>query len=104
MTKLEEKLATVTKACDQHAKNEERLREDLVKESQVRQTVESEWNAKADQHKVETERLQSQLLKSEEILESLKVSYSANYKVTLHYLFRYDTINKQHPVLPVHLF
>ena len=52
-----------------------------MKESQVRATVEAEWNAKADQHKCETELLQEQLQKSEEILESLRSCYTANYKV-----------------------
>jgi len=82
VVKLQEELARVTKQCEVHAKNEERLRDELVKESQVRQTVESEWNNKADQHKSETDTLSAQLQKSEEILESLKMSYTTNYKAT----------------------
>ena len=81
LTKLQEELEIVKRECESHAKSEDRLKEELVKESQVRATVEAEWNAKADQHKCETELLQEQLQKSEEILESLRSCYTANYKV-----------------------
>merc|ERR1719268_34178 len=82
LTKLQEELEIVKRECESHAKSEDRLKEELVKESQVRATVEAEWNAKADQHKCETELLQEQLQKSEEILESLRSCYTANYKAT----------------------
>ena len=81
LTKLQEELEIVKRECESHARSEDRLKEELVKESQVRATVEAEWNAKADQHKCETELLQEQLQKSEEILESLRSCYTANYKV-----------------------
>ena len=65
-----------------HAKNEEKLKEELDKESEFRQKVESEWNERAEQHRNEVERFNSQLQKSETVFEQLRLSYQNLYQST----------------------
>ena len=65
-----------------HVKNEEKLKEELGKESEFRQKVESKWNERAEQHRNEVERLNSQLQKSETVFEQLRVGYQTLYKST----------------------
>ena len=65
-----------------HAKNEEKLKEELATESEFRQKVESEWNERADQHKAEVEILYSQIKKAETIFEQLRLSYETLYQST----------------------
>ena len=68
--------------CNSHAKNEERLKEELGKESEFRQKVENEWNERAEQHKTEVERLNSQIKEAENLFKQLRVSYETLYQST----------------------
>ena len=68
--------------CEMHAKQEEKLSEELGKESEFRQKVECEWNERAEQHRNEVERLNSQLQKSETVFEQLRLSYQTLYQST----------------------
>ena len=65
-----------------HAKQEEKLTEELAKESEFRQKVESEWNERAEQHRNEVEQLNSQLQKTETVFEQLRLSYQTLYQST----------------------
>ena len=65
-----------------HAKNEEKLKEELGKESEFRQKVESEWNERAEQHKTEVDRLNSQIKEAENVFKQLRLSYEALYQST----------------------
>ena len=76
------RLSELSQKCDLHAKNEVKLTEELAKESEFRQKVESEWNERADQHKSEVELLNSQIRKAEHIFEQLRSSYETLYKST----------------------
>ena len=68
--------------CDAHAKNEEKLKEELGKESEFRQKVESEWNERAEQHKTEVERLNCQIKEAENVFKQLRLSYEGLYQST----------------------
>ena len=68
--------------CNFHAKNEEKLKEELGKESEFRQKVESEWNERAEQHKTEVEKLNSQIKEAENIFKQFKLSYETLYHST----------------------
>ena len=70
------------KKCETHAKNEEKLKEELVKESEFRQKVECEWNERADQHKVQVDALNAQIKQSETIFEHLRLNYGKMYQLT----------------------
>ena len=76
------RLSELSQKCDLHAKNEVKCTEELAKESEFRQKVESEWNERADQHKSEVELLNSQIRKAEHIFEQLRSSYETLYKST----------------------
>ena len=72
----------ITKQCNEHAKNEERLKDELVSESEFRQKVEGEWNERADQHKQEVDALNVQIKQSETIFEQLRLNYGKMYQST----------------------
>ena len=76
------RLSELSQKCDLHAKNEVKLTEELAKESEFRQKVESEWDERAYQHKSEVELLSSQIRKAEHIFEQLRSSYETLYKST----------------------
>ena len=69
------RLIEIKEECEMHAKQEEKLTEELAKESEFRQKVESEWNERAEQHRNEVEQLNSQLQKTETVFEQLRLSY-----------------------------
>ena len=71
------RLIEIKEECEMHAKQEEKLTEELAKESEFRQKVESEWNERAEQHRNEVEQLNSQLQKTETVFEQLRLSYQA---------------------------
>ena len=75
-------LEEMRKKCDTHAKNEEKLKEELVKESEFRQKVECEWNERADQHKLQVDALNAQIKQSETIFEHLRLNYGKMYQLT----------------------
>ena len=68
------------KVC--HAKNEEKLKEELKRESVYRREVEEKWNERAEQHKSETEALNKHIMVLEGLLEQLRISYSTMYEAT----------------------
>ena len=76
------RLTELKEECEIHAKQEEKLSEELGKESEFRQKVETEWNERAEQHRTEVERLNSQLQKSETVFEQLRLSYQTLYQST----------------------
>ena len=68
--------------CDALAKSEEKLKEELVNESEFRQKVETEWNERAEQHKIEVDSLSSNVKNAETIFEQLRLSYEKLYQST----------------------
>ena len=76
------RLIEIKEKCEIHAKQEEKLTEELAKESEFRQKVESEWNERAEQHRNEVEQLNSQLQKTETVFEQLRLSYQTLYQST----------------------
>ena len=59
-----------------YQRQEEKMMEELSKESELRKTVETEWNARAEDHRVQNEKLQEDVLKSQEMLEHFELNYS----------------------------